>query len=286
MKHFLVYLFLSLFPLSLLAGQNDFDGTWNVDVACSSDSYYPLRSPAYSYKEVWDIKNNTINKVSNKKDNFINSQTTWRGYINNQNLLITAEGVDFGYKSAWTWKGGGQISSPDFFLINAEIFRKNGEKSRDCTLKFTSLEPAVGSLANLKTRAQKNISNPSSSSRIDGSPPVSPDIKSSSLTPQPVAQTQVANSVDAPKVVAPPANLAKEVKPSVDSLSNARQATDPKTVKMPASEQEANTKSEAKGPNSFWYLISSGGMLLIALIIYFVTSNGRRAVAEAESLKK
>ena len=154
-------LILFLFSPVILAGQNDYDGKWNVDISCSINSNNQM--PAFDYKEVWTIQNNLISQTSNKKTKQGDEQTIWKGRISDKVLTINAEGNNDNTKKPWLWKGSGLIAGNDAFQINADMIGRVGTKVRDCTLKFTSLEPAVGSLANNKNNGQTASSNSSQS---------------------------------------------------------------------------------------------------------------------------
>lgn len=150
-------LFTILMALSstLYAGQNDYDGTWNVDISCSINSNNQM--PGFAYSEVWSIKNDAISHTSNKKTKQGDEQTAWNGKISNKILTINAEGNNGNTQRPWLWIGSGSITGDDLFQINADMIGRIGKKVRDCVLKFSSLDPAVGSLAYLKTHPQPAI---------------------------------------------------------------------------------------------------------------------------------
>lgn len=141
-----------------MAGQNDYDGKWNVDISCSI--HLINQRPGFSYSEKWDIKGNRINHVHKTTTKFGAEQTVWDGQISNQNISLKAVATrDNG--DTWSWIGQGKVSSPESFQMITIMNDKSGTKIRDCVLKFTSLDPAVGSLANSKNNTQTTSVNSS-----------------------------------------------------------------------------------------------------------------------------
>ena len=119
--------------------------------------------PAFDYKEVWTIQSGSIYQVSNKKTKQGDEQTIWNGKISNKTISVNAEGNNDNTKKPWLWTGKGLITGNDAFQISADMIGRIGTKVRDCTLKFTSLDPAVGSLANNKKNQQTASANSSQS---------------------------------------------------------------------------------------------------------------------------
>ena len=139
------------FPQIILAGQNDYDGKWNVEFTCSVNS--KNQRPGFSYSEVWDIKGNSIHHTYKTTTKFGAEQTVWDGQISNQNISLKADATrDNG--DAWSWLGQGKIYSAEAFQIIAIMNDKSNSKIRDCVIKFGLIDAAVGSLAYLKANPQ------------------------------------------------------------------------------------------------------------------------------------
>ena len=139
------------FPQIILAGQNDYDGKWNVEFTCSVNS--KNQRPGFSYSEVWDIKGNSIHHTYKTTTKFGAEQTVWDGQISNQNISLKADATrDNG--DAWSWLGQGKIYSSEAFQIIAIMNDKSNSKIRDCVIKFGLIDAAVGSLAYLKAHPQ------------------------------------------------------------------------------------------------------------------------------------
>jgi len=238
-----------LFSPLIFAGQNDYDGKWNVDISCSINSNTQM--PAFDYKEVWTIQNGSIFQVSNKKTKQGDEQTVWNGKISNKAVTINAEGNNDSTKKPWLWTGNGLITGNDLFQISADMIGRIGTKVRDCTLKFTSLDPAVGSLAYLQGH---------------------PEVKKP--TPQPEVTKQSTPKLPEPKAVAeskPISSVDKDV-----TKSNVA----PKTIEEPKN-------PESTGTGMLNYLLGAVGIVLVSGGIFAVTRKRKDPANEkAELIQK
>lgn len=204
--------------------------------------------PAFDYKEVWTIQSGSIYQVSNKKTKKGDEQTIWNGKISNKTISINAEGNNDNTKKPWLWTGNGLITGSDAFQISADMIGRIGTKVRDCMLKFTSLDPAVGSLAYLQKypEPKKPISQPEV---VKQSTPKLPE-------PKAVAESKPISSVD------------KEV-----TKSNVA----PKAI-------EESKNPESTGAGMLIYLLGAVGLAFVGGGIFAVTRKRKDPLNEKAEL--
>jgi len=242
-------LILVLFSPVILAGQSDYDGKWSVNVACTENTNN--RQPPFAYSEVWDIKNGLINQVTNRNSNNGVIQTKWTGSISSNGKLSYSGENTRGTEKPFYINGEGSITGVTSFQSTAEMIGQIGRKVRDCTLQFSSLESAVGSLAYLQRH---------------------PEVKKP--TPQPEIAKQSTPKLPEPKAVAeskPISSVDKEV-----TKSNVA----PKAI-------EESKNPESTGAGMLNYLLYAVGIVLVGGGIFAVTRKRKDPLNEkAEFIQK
>ena len=237
------YLILFLLSPLVVAGQNDYDGKWNVDFTCSINS--KNQRPGFSYSEVWDIKGNSIRHIFKTTTKYGAEQTIWDGQITNKNISLKADASrDNG--DSWSWIGQGSILSPEAFQINAIMNDKFGTRIRDCVIKFASINPAVGSLAYIQSHPQKPAQK----------------VEALKIAPPAVKPAQTPS-------ISPTAEIKKPVEVKEEPIKEPAQRVDkepPAAVQTQQPNVQPKPTSTITSETDYWmYLIALALLLLIAV---------------------
>ena len=256
------YLILFLLSPLVIAGQNDYDGKWNVDFTCSINS--KNQRPGFSYSEVWDIKGNSIRHIFKTTTKYGAEQTIWDGQITNKNISLKADASrDNG--DSWSWIGQGSISSPEAFQINAIMNDKFGTRIRDCVIKFASINPAVGSLAYIQSHPQKPAQK----------------VEALKIAPPAVKPAQTPS-------MSPTAEIKKPVEVKEEPIKEPAQGADkepPVVVQIQQPNVEPKPTSTITSETDYWMYLIALALLLLIAVLGFILIRRKKDLGSEHSRK-
>ena len=256
------YLILFLISPLVIAGQNDYDGKWNVDFTCSINS--KNQRPGFSYSEVWDIKGNSIRHIFKTTTKYGAEQTIWDGQITNKNISLKADASrDNG--DSWSWIGQGSISSPEAFQINAIMNDKFGTRIRDCVIKFASINPAVGSLAYIQSHPQKPAQK----------------VEALKIAPPAVKPAQTPS-------ISPTAEIKKPVEVKEEPIKEPAQGADkepPVVVQIQQPNVEPKPTSTITSETDYWMYLIALALLLLIAVLGFILIRRKKDLGSEHSRK-
>jgi len=251
-----------LFSSIGLAGQNDYDGKWNVDFTCSINS--KNQRPGFSYSELWDITGNSIRHIFKTTTKYGAEQTIWDGQITNKNISLKADASrDNG--DSWSWVGQGSISSPEAFQINAIMNDKFGTRIRDCVIKFASINPAVGSLAYIQSHPQKPAQK----------------VEALKIAPPAIKPVQTPS-------VSPTAEIKKPVEVKEEPIKEPAQGADkepPAAVQTQQPNVEPKPTSTITSETDYWMYLIALALLLLIAVFGFILIRRKRDLGSDHSRK-
>lgn len=200
MKKFIYSIFLILTALIasnvVHAASTDYDGKWNGLISCTAYSSNATLG-AFTRNNVYTIENG---KVTSKYTTAGGKNVlTTTGVVSGVNTNLTISGTS--ETAQWFFNFKGKPSSAENISYIGEMVEQ-GVKKRDCTMEFSALDPAIGSLAfkkinsNQIASSSQPIKTPTSEAAKS---PVTPTVPPLTKNAAPVQPVQPATN-PAPKV--------------------------------------------------------------------------------------